>query len=131
MERRLEIGEVKTYNYEVKPQDFASFDIGEVHAVMSTFALGREMEWSSRLFVLDVKSDDEEGIGTMLQVEHKSPAMAGAVLCLEAIVSKVKGNEIICTIVVKHNDRLIATGKTGQKIVKKEKLNQIFTSLER
>lgn len=131
MKRKLEIGETKQHNYEVKAQDFASFDTGEVHAVMSTFALGREMEWASRLFVLEIKSEDEEGIGTLLEIEHKSPAVSGDMLDIQATVAELQHNEIICSIIVEQNGRLVAKGRTGQKILKKEKLNQIFTSLER
>ena len=40
--------------------------MGLVHTVLSTFALGRELEWAARLFVLEMKSVDEEGIGTEL-----------------------------------------------------------------
>ena len=40
--------------------------MGLVHTVLSTFALGRELKWVARLFVLEMKSVDEEGIGTEL-----------------------------------------------------------------
>ncbi len=89
------------------------------------------MEWSSRLFVLDMCDSDEEGVGTMLQIEHKSPAFVGEVVNLEARVMSFEKNELICAIKVVVGDRLVALGKTGQKIMSKDKITQIFTSLER
>ena len=59
-------GDLRLHHHKVTSQDFATFAAGTVHKVCSTFALAREMEWSSRLFVLDIKAEDEEGVGTML-----------------------------------------------------------------
>lgn len=131
MENKLALGESRFHEYKVKPTDFAEFDAGTVHEVMSTFALAREMEWVSRLFAIDIKQADEEGIGTMLEINHVSPALPGAKLSLKATVSELNNHELICNIEVRQGERLIATGRTGQKILKKDKLKQIFTSLER
>ncbi|KYG79651.1 hypothetical protein AWW67_09980 [Roseivirga seohaensis] len=131
MVNKVEIGAVKTHRYVVKNTDAATFDAGEVHQVMSTFAIAREMEWSSRLFALEMKEADEEGIGTMLEIKHVSPALFNTELSFEAKLVAVDKNELICEIRVLDGQRLVATGRTGQKILKKDKLNQIFTSLER
>lgn len=60
MVNNVKLGAVRVHKYTVKATDAASFDAGEVHQVMSTFSLGREMEWSSRLFALEMKEADEE-----------------------------------------------------------------------
>ncbi|KYG75357.1 thioesterase family protein [Roseivirga echinicomitans] len=131
MVNNVGLGAVRIHRYTVKTTDAASFDAGEVHQVMSTFALGREMEWSSRLFALEMKEADEEGIGTMLEIRHVSPALFNTELNFEAKLLSIEKNELICEIRALAGGRLIATGRTGQKILKKDKLNQIFTSLER
>lgn len=131
MINRVELGAVRNHQYRVEATDAASFDSGEVHQVMSTFALGREMEWSSRLFALELKEEDEEGIGTMLEIQHQSPALFNTELNFEAKLVSIQKNELICEIKVTDGERIVATGRTGQKILKKDKLNQIFTSLER
>ena len=131
MVSKVELGTVKVYQYTVRATDAASFDAGEVHQVMSTFAIAREMEWSSRLFALEMREADEEGIGTMLEIKHISPALFNTELNFEAKLVSIEKNELICEIRVLAGERLIATGRTGQKILKKDKLNQIFTSLER
>jgi predicted thioesterase len=107
----------------------ATFDSGNVHAVLSTFVLGRNAEWVCRLFVIDLKEDDEEGIGTFLEVEHKSPAFVGEMVNYTSIFEEQKGNTIICQFKALVNDRLIAKGRTGQKILKKEKINQLFKGI--
>lgn len=123
-------GDTKTYEKTVAASDTATFDAGQVHPVYATFALGRDAEWACRLFVLDMKAEDEEGIGTFLHIEHLSPALLGSNVKFTAVIDKITGNTIICTFEAKANDRLIAKGQTGQKILKKDKLNRLFDALE-
>lgn len=127
----LSIGDFKKHTFTVSLEDYASFETGTVHKVCSTFALGREMEWCSRQFVLEIISEEQEGIGTFLEIKHKSPAFLGEHVELVAKVASMVNNELICDLEVKVEERLIACGRTGQKILSKEKINQIFTSLER
>ncbi len=122
-------GDIKIYKYVVVPQDTAVFDSGEVHPVYATFALGRDAEWACRLFVLEMKEPDEEGIGTFLRVNHHSPALVGSEVIFEAKVKSVEKNEIICSFEARVDQRLIASGETGQKILKKSRLEQLFNSL--
>jgi fluoroacetyl-CoA thioesterase len=119
-------GDTKTYTKLVEQADTAAFDSGEVHPVYATFALGRDAEWACRLFVLEMKEADEEGIGTFLNVEHASPALPGSSVVFTASVKSIERNEIICTYEARVGDRLIAKGETGQKILKKEKLEKLF-----
>ena len=122
-------GDIKIYKYVVVSQDTAVFDSGEVHPVYATFALGRDAEWACRLFVLEMKEPDEEGIGTFLRVNHHSPALVGSEVIFETKVKSVEKNEIICSFEARVNQRLIASGETGQKILKKNRLEQLFNSL--
>jgi predicted thioesterase len=125
----FEVGSEKKYSILVEPKDTASFDSCEVHPVYATFALGRDAEWCCRLFVLEMKEADEEGIGTFLSVEHLSPALLGSKVDFTATVLSVKGNEIICSYEAKVGDRVIAKGEQGQKILKKTKLETLFNHL--
>ncbi|MGK7388735.1 MAG: thioesterase family protein [Candidatus Cyclobacteriaceae bacterium M2_1C_046] len=124
-------GDNKTYSKTVTEADIAAFHGEVVHPVCSTFALAREMEYSSRLFVLEMKDENEEGIGTFLTIDHQGPAFIGDELDLLATVKELNGNEIICTIEVKVGDRLVATGETGQKVLLKEKLERYFATLRK
>jgi predicted thioesterase len=121
-------GDIKVYKTVVKPDDQATFHGEVLHAVCSTFALARDIEWSSRLFFIEMKEHDEEGVGTYLEIQHRAPAFVGEELEITATVESIIGNELMCIIEVKSGNKLIATGKTGQRMLKKERLNAIFTA---
>ncbi|GAA4375008.1 thioesterase family protein [Hymenobacter koreensis] len=124
-------GDQQTHRYTVVPADFAAFEAGGglVHPVLSTFALAREMEWAGRLFVLQMREAGEEGIGTMLQVQHHAPAFAGETVLLTATFASLAGRELTCIVEARVGERLVATGRTGQRIVNKQKLEARFAEL--
>jgi predicted thioesterase len=124
------IGDVKTYTHVVVDTDAARFESGEVHNVYSTFALARDAEWAGRLFVLEMKETGEEGIGTGITVTHHAPALVGQEVIFTATLTEVNKNEVVVDYTAKVGNRLIGTGKTWQKIIKKEKLNHLFESLK-
>lgn len=129
MKNIYKIGDATSLQFTVSDKDTAKFDTGEVHPVYATFALGRDAEWTTRQFVLNMKEADEEGIGTFLNIIHHSPALINSVVDITAIVTAINGHEIICSFEAKCGDRLIATGETGQKILKREKLERLFEGL--
>ena len=77
------------------------------------YSLARELEWASRLFVLDMMAADEEGIGTTLQIEHLAPAFAGETLVLAATFEALDGANLRCAVEAWVGPRLVATGHTG------------------
>jgi fluoroacetyl-CoA thioesterase len=119
-------GDKKIFVKKVNESDLATFHDETLHPVYSTFALGRDFEWSSRLFFLEMKEDDEEGVGTFLSITHHHPVKVGEEVVITATVESVLGNELICMIEAICGTRLIATGKTGQKMLKKERLKNLF-----
>lgn len=126
MKDLFKVGDRKIYRTIVRENDQAIFHGELLHPVCSTFALARDMEWSSRLFFIDMKEADEEGVGTRLCIDHHSPAFVGEELTITATVAKLEGNELICDIEVKAGGRLVAMGETAQKMLKKEKLSKLF-----
>ena len=130
MKKLFNINDKKQHFKLVGPPDLASFEVGMVHPFCSTFVLAREMEWSSRLFVLEMLDEDEEGIGTRLEINHLSPALEGEELIIEAMVSSLEQHEIICEIKVTVGKRVIAKGVTGQKILKKTKLADLIFDIQ-
>ena len=123
-------GDVKRYKMTVAPSDVAAFHGKIVHEVCSTFTLSREAEWTTRQFVLDMKDDEEEGVGTFIIVNHKAPAFVGEEIMFVGTVETIAGHELVCTFQASVGDRLIADGKTGQKIFNKQKLAQRFNSVK-
>jgi fluoroacetyl-CoA thioesterase len=120
-------GDKKVYTKMVADTDVAAFHGEVLHEVCSTFSLARDFEWSSRLFFIDMKEEEEEGVGTFLSIDHKSPAFVGEEIIFTATVVKIVENELTCMIEARTGNRLIATGTTGQKMLKNEKLKKIFT----
>jgi fluoroacetyl-CoA thioesterase len=123
-------GDIKAFTHTVSDADAAAFESGQVHAVYSTFALARDAEWSGRLFVLEMKEDGEEGIGTGINITHNSPALIGQEVVFTATLAEVNRNEVVTDYTAKVGDRLIASGRQWQKIVPREKLNKLFDSLK-
>src|SRR5882757_5851991 len=119
-------GDKKVYNRVVTEADLASFKGEALHPVCATFSLARDFEWSSRLFFLEMKEENEEGVGTFLSIDHTGPAFVGEEIHFTATVLKIRGNELTCTIEAKVGNRTIATGTTGQKMLTKDRLNEIF-----
>jgi len=101
-----------------------------VHAVYSTFSITKDAEWSGRLFVLEMKAEDEEGIGTKISVEHKSPAFVGDEIQFIATFEEVtERGEIITSFQAFCGDRLIAKGVQGQRILLKSLLEEKFKTI--
>jgi fluoroacetyl-CoA thioesterase len=119
-------GDKKVFVKKVNELDLAIFHGVTLHPVYSTFALGRDFEWSSRLFFLEMKEEDEEGVGSFLSIKHHHPAKVGEEVVITATVESIRGNELICMIEAICGTRLIATGTTGQKMLKKERLKDLF-----
>jgi fluoroacetyl-CoA thioesterase len=130
MKNLFNAGDKKRYTRTVKYEDRASFESGTVHDLYSTFSIARDAEWCCRLFVLEMKEDDEEGIGTFVHVDHHGAALIGSEVEFEAEIYELKGNAINCKWNVTAKGRLIASGIAGQKILKKEKLEMIFDKLQ-
>lgn len=130
MKNPFSVGDTKTYQHTVATDDVPAFHGEAVHQVYATFALARDAEWASRLFVLEMKEDDEEGIGTAVNIQHHSPALLGETVNFTSTLQEVKGNEIITPYEAHVEGRLIASGETRQKILKKEKLERLFASLK-
>ena len=129
MKNIFEVGNQLTLVHVVDQADLATFETGNVHPFYSTFALGRDAEWACRQFVLQMKESDEEGIGTFLNIRHKSPAMLGDTVEFIATVSVLEGHQIDCSFVARVGDRIVAEGEQGQKILKKEKLDRLVNQI--
>ena len=130
MQNPFQKGDTKTFSKIVLANEIAQFDNGLVHAVYSTFSITKDAEWSGRLFVLEMKAEDEEGIGTKISVEHKSPAFVGDEIQFIATFEEVtERGEIITSFQAFCGDRLIAKGIQGQRILLKSLLEEKFKTI--
>jgi fluoroacetyl-CoA thioesterase len=129
MVNKFQTGDKKFFSHTVQEADAATFSSGNVHPVYSTFTLARDAEWCCRLFVLEMKENDEEGIGTFIHVNHQSPALIGQQVDFIATIKSIEKNSIVCFFEAKVGDRIIANGEQGQKILKKERVKSLFENL--
>lgn len=127
MQTLFQPGDQQQFSREVRKEDCAAFDTGEVHPVYATFAVARDAEWCCRLFVLKMKEEDEEGIGTHLTIDHLAPAVIGSQVNFVATVTEMINHTITCSYIATCGDKIIARGMQIQKILKKEKLARLFT----
>lgn len=125
-EEKFKPGDSKIYMKIVCVQNAATFHGELLHPVYATFPLARDFEWSSRYFFLEMRDEDDEGMGTFLQIEHQSPSSIGEEVTIKATVESIIGNELICSIEAQSGDRVMASGKTGQKMLKSKKLKKLF-----
>lgn len=131
MKQNFIIGSKKSHTHKVSVADMAGFENGVVHEVYSTFALARDAEWSGRLFVLDMREDGEDGIGTGITIRHLSPALSGEEVMFTATLVEVNGNEVVTDYTATVGGRIIAEGRQTQKILKKEKIERLFAALKK
>jgi predicted thioesterase len=127
MKEIVKPGDVVHHCFTVQPDDVAQFQGQIVHPVCATFTLAREIEWTTRQFVLKMRDEDEEGVGTFLSIDHKGPAFVGEQVCIEAKVDELKGNELLCSYRAHVQGRMVAEGKTGQKILKRARIQTLFS----
>jgi predicted thioesterase len=130
-------GDIKSFRKTVSKEDLAAFNSpgaqkgsGLVHPFYSTFALARDAEWACRLFAIEMKEEDEEGIGTHIELEHISPALEGMEIIFTATLLEVKKNLVVCRFEAKCGKQLISRGTQKQKILKRAKVDRIFAGLK-
>jgi fluoroacetyl-CoA thioesterase len=120
-------GDQKIFEKIVTKDDIAAFDGVVVHEVYSSFCLARDAEWCSRLFVLDIIEEYEEGIGTAISVEHVGPAFVGEKVTFTSTIEKITESGIVDTsYIATVNDRIIAKGIQGQRVLPKDKIAKLF-----
>lgn len=129
MKKIFRSGDQKKFQTVVTGDSVAKFNQEDVHPFYSTFALGRDAEWACRLFVLEMKEEEEQGIGTHLSIYHLAPALVGSEIMIIATLDRVERNTVYCTFEAYHDDRLLAKGAQTQKILLKSKISDILGNL--
>lgn len=131
MKGKIKVGDKKFFQRIVMQEDLAQFESGGiVHPLYSTFALGRDAEWVCRLFVLEEKEEDEEGIGVSLDIQHVSPAPLGSQVEFEAELVEFTANLIVCIYQASVKGRVVAKGSQTQRILKRAKIQSIISNIE-
>jgi len=129
MKKLFQPGDIRHWMHVVSHEDTATFESGPVHPVYATFALARDAEFACRQFVLEMREEHEEGIGTFVSVEHIAGARPGARIDFTAMVETIQGNTLVCTWEAHECGRIIAKGRQIQKVLTRDRLQSIFESL--
>lgn len=135
MKTTIALGAQRTYTHLVTEGDIAQFAAdeadggGKVHPLYATFAIGRDAEWACRLFVLELKEADEEGIGSALSIHHEAPAPLGATVIFTATLTALHGNTVECAWEAHWQGTRIAHGTQTQRVLPKIKLNRLMDKL--
>ncbi len=122
----IKVGDSKVHKFTVTQDDFAKFENGLVHPVCSTFKLVKEAEWAGRLLLLDAITDDEEGIGTSVSINHVAPAYEGQTVEITAVVKTLAKSLLLCSYTAIADGVIIAKGETGQKVLNKARLMDLY-----
>lgn len=99
-----------------------NFDGVYVHPVLSTWEVVRHLEVAGRKLLVPHLEPHEEGMGTHITIDHRSPAVVGSVVMFEAVVEECTPRRLICRVSAAVGDRLVAEGRFTQTIVTREKL---------
>ncbi len=122
------------HTFRVLPADVADFTAEGghfVHAVCSTFRLARAAEWAGRLFVLALKEEGEEGVGTFVHLDHHAPAFVGEEVVVAVTLDEVTpAGAVACSFAARVGSRLVASGRTGQRILPSAKLQAAFARFQ-
>lgn len=130
MEEMFYPGKAVTFSRVVASADLAHFDQQQVHDVYATFALTRDAEWTTRQFILPHLGQQWEGVGTYVAVHHLSPAFLGDLVNFRATILSFEANELHCSFEAFVGNRKVAEGKTGQKVLDKQFLNDYFKKVK-
>lgn len=111
----------------------ARLDDQILHPVYSTFWLGYHAEVAARRAIEPYFEDGENACGTGLALKHQAMAAIGAAIRIEARVTSIVGNRILCRIEarIKGTDICLATGTQEQAVLPTERLARLAESAHR
>ena len=97
-----------------------------VHRVCATWTLVQYMEAAGRMVLVDFLEPGEEGVGSHVSCDHLGPAPVGREVRVIATAADVSDRELVCDTVAFCGERMIASGKTVQKVFPREMLSKVL-----
>lgn len=119
-------GKKAEVTFEVAEDMCPEFEGKVVHHVCATWTLVHFMEVAGRKILIDYLEPDEEGVGSHVSCDHIGPAAIGRSVRVVATVAAADERELTCDMAVFRGDRLIASGKTVQRILPRSKLARLL-----
>lgn len=127
MKSGFEPGIVCTLSFKVTEAMCPAFDGVVVHRCCSTWTMAHQFELAARMVLFEFLEDHEEGIGSHLSIDHLAPCPVGRTVRIRAELTEVGGGHhprVVCKVSAHDGDRLLATGKQVQVVMKKDYLTQ-------
>jgi len=97
-----------------------------IHRCYSTWSVAHHMELAARMVLVDYLDPDEEGIGAHVSVDHLAPCTIGKTVRVTAELVEASDRRAVCQMRVHDGDRLLATGRQVQVVMKKEALRRLL-----
>lgn len=126
MKAELIPGVQREVTFEVTLDMCPAFDGVVVHKVCATWTLVHYMELAGRRVLIDFLEPGEEGVGSHASCDHIGPAPVGSRVRVIATATDVTDRELSCDVVAFSGEKMIATGKTVQKIFPRHILKRIL-----
>jgi len=130
MKPSMKVGNTATISFTVSEQLQPVFEGKIIHPVCSTWDLAHQFELASRYVLVPHLEEGEEGIGSRVSINHKSPANLGSSVEVTATVTETSKNKVVCEIVATTMSRIVATGDQIQRVFPKEKIDQIIANAD-
>lgn len=126
METSLQVGNTSVHTFLVTQDMQPSFEDKIIHPVCSTWNMAHQFEVVARKTLEPHLSEGEQGIGSFLSIEHRSPAPLGKKVRIEAIVTECDHSTLVCSITARIGSRVCATGKQIQRILPSSTINELI-----
>ena len=128
MKPTMKVGNTTKHTFTVTESMQPVFEGKVVHRVCSTWDLAHQFELVSRHALVPHLETGEEGIGSRVSIDHKSPATLGSEVQLIATVTKTTDSMVACSIEAKIGNRMIASGDQIQRVFPKNTIDQIIAN---
>lgn len=126
MRSGLEPGSQSEITFTVTADMCPAFDGEIVHQVCSTWSIVHYMELAGRKVLLPYLEAHEEGVGSHVSCDHLGPAPVDTSVRVIATAARVSERELVCDCVAFRGEKLIASGKTVQRVFPRTVLERIL-----
>lgn len=120
MKETLTTGIEMSRRVTVEKDDTIGF-MGEDLRVYATPALVGHMEYTCRDFVLEHLDDNEDTVGTRVEIDHMAPTMAGMWVEIKTTIAKLEGRLVTFEFEAWDKVEPVAKGRHMRFIVDKDK----------
>lgn len=116
-------GETATLEVTVTDDMTARVAGQQIHPVYGTGALVQHVEEVSRKLLVPHLEPGEEGVGYQIEVTHRAPVPIGSHLVLTAEVAQVGAQRLVCEVMVRSGNRIVARGSFEQRVVSQDEFD--------